>query len=226
MFPFGWCATGNKDELVAAVKDLYFLRIKSAIMTIKIEGISQVLEILSGLFSAVKKTANLSAERRKEMREALANTAELIEETLTILKQHLSAILTRLREDNMGEAEAMIANLSNFQEWENRYRQFRLCNELRDAAYSLERKGLYALPNSFALDDPQKIVQLMWDYIGGETNAAHSVGEMLVNLSQLAPITAVNPGYVIEQLEAARKEVQTCRQRFLDLELEIREAVA
>ncbi|OLY92009.1 hypothetical protein SAMN05444008_106214 [Cnuella takakiae] len=195
-------------------------------MTIKIDGISQVLDILTGLFSAVKKAANLSQERKSEMKDALANTAGLIDETLTILKQHLSTLITRMREGEYDVARHLLVELGNFQEWEARYRRFLLCDELREAAFNLERKGMYQLADNLILGDPRRIQQLMWDYIGGEANAAKSVSEMLMNLSQLEQQVNTNPGFVVEQLEAARKEVQACRQQFLDLEIQIREAVA
>lgn len=195
-------------------------------MTIKIEGISQVLDIITGLFGAIKKAGNLTTERRNEMKEALANTAELIDETLIILKQHLSSLITLMREGQLQEAEKMLVELKNFREWENRYRNFQLCDKLTGAALSLERKGLYQLTNNFSFNDAHRIQQLMWDYVGGETNAAKSVGEMLVNLSQLAPLVHTNPGFVMEHLESARKEVHACRQQFINLEMSIREAVA
>lgn len=195
-------------------------------MIIKIEGISQVLDILTGLFAAIKKAANLSKERKAEMKEALANTAGLIDETLTILKQHLSALITRMREGEYDAARHLLVELGNFQEWEARYRRFQLCDELRDAALRLERKHVYELTDNLILNDRQRIQQLMWDYIGGEANAAKTMGEMLANLSQLASVLDSNPGFVLEQLEEARQEVQACRQQFLDLEIQIRKTVA
>ncbi len=53
-------------------------------MTIKIEGFSEVLNILKELFSGVKSAIQIPEKNRKEMRDALADKAELIDETLTI----------------------------------------------------------------------------------------------------------------------------------------------
>ena len=82
------------------------------------------------------------------MKEALAATAELIDETLSILKQHLTIVLSELKFGDRQNARKMIYELANFQGWETKFRQFQLYDQLREAAYNLEIKGLYILMNN------------------------------------------------------------------------------
>lgn len=194
-------------------------------MPIKVEGFKEVFEILKNLSSAVKSTLSIPANMRKEMYDAIATTAELIDETLVVLKQHLTSVISELRFGDQQRAAQMISELGDFQGWESKYRQFQLCDALRLATNNLERKGLYKLLNNLSFDDSEVIKQRMFDYIGGEVNAAKSVGAMLIELSQLAGQVASDPQAVGKELEEARNEIGKWRQAFIDLEIEIRNAV-
>lgn len=66
-------------------------------MIINIQGFKEVLDILKGLLSGIKSVGQIPENNKKEMIEALAATAEIIDETLTILKQHLSGVLSELK---------------------------------------------------------------------------------------------------------------------------------
>ncbi len=119
----------------------------------------------------------------------------------------------------------MIYELGSFQGWEAKYRQFQLCDSLRLATNNLERKGLYNLINNISFHSPETIHQRMFDYIGGETNAARSVGTMLQNLTQLTDSVNLDFALVVKNLEEARNEVGKWRQAFIDLELEVRNSI-
>lgn len=190
-----------------------------------VEGFSEVLDIMKGLFSGLKSAVQIPENHRKEMRDALADTAELIDETLTILKQHLTGVISELKFGDRQNARRMISELGDFRGWEDKYRQFQLCDSLRNAAYNLESKGLYKYLNNISLSDPQLIQQRMWDYIGGETNAARSVGTMLQQLSRLADFEDADFNKVVDELTFARDETGKWRQSFIDLELEIRNSI-
>jgi hypothetical protein len=191
-------------------------------MTINIEGFTEVLDILKGLFSGLKSAMQIPEKNRKEMKDALADTAELIDETLTILKQHLTSVVSELKFGDKQKAKQMIYELGNFQGWETKYRQFQLFYKLRGAALNLERKGLYKLITNLSFNNPEIIEQRMWDYIGGETNAANSVGTMLQDLAGLEKNVDSDYDSVVKYLEEARNEVGKWRQVFIDLEKEIR----
>lgn len=190
-----------------------------------IEGFSEVFEILKGLFSGVKSAIQIPENQKKEMKDAIADTAELIDETLTILKQHLTSVISELRFGDKQHANQMIYELGSFQGWEAKYRQFQLCDSLRMAMFKLESKGLYKLLNNISFNNPEAIQQKMFDYIGGETNAARSVGTMLQDLSQLANSVDSDFEMVAKDLEDARNEVGKWRQAFIDLEIEIRNSI-
>ncbi|MBW8327218.1 MAG: hypothetical protein K0M50_20815 [Prolixibacteraceae bacterium] len=190
-----------------------------------IEGFSEVFGILKELTSGVKTAIQIPENQKKEMRDAIADTAELIDETLTILKQHLTSVISELRFGDRQRAKQMIYELGSFQGWEAKYRQFQLCDSLRLATDNLERKGLYKLLNNLSFDQPETIQQRMFDYIGGEVNAARSVGTMLLHLAQLADSVDSDFTAVVKELEEARNEVGKWRQAFIDLELEIRSSI-
>ncbi|MDT3738254.1 MAG: hypothetical protein RO257_02000 [Candidatus Kapabacteria bacterium] len=194
-------------------------------MTINIAGFKEVLDILQSLFSGLKKAVDIPAENRKELKEAIADTAELIDETLTILKVHLTNVAKELKFGDKFTAKRMIYELGSFPEWEQRYRQFQLCDSLRMATDNLERKGLYKFLNNISYSDIDKVHQRMWDYIGGETNAANSVGTMLQDLATLESKVDSEPDKVILSLEEARNEIGKWRQIFIDFEKEIRDSM-
>jgi len=194
-------------------------------MEIKIAGLSEVFDIIGALFKGVKAAAEIPETEKREMKEALADTAELIDETLTILKQHLTTVSGELKYGDDAKARRMIFEMGNFLLWEQKYRQFELCDTLRNAAMNLEKKGIFQLKTNISFGDPDTLKQLIWDYIGGEANAARSVGEMLVNLSRKADFDPSQKDEMIENLEAARTEIGNWRQKFVDIEKEIRSAI-
>ncbi|MBL7966472.1 MAG: hypothetical protein JNK09_05690 [Prolixibacteraceae bacterium] len=189
------------------------------------DGINEVLRILKELTHGVKSLVQIPENERKMMRDAIADTAELIDESLTIVKQHLTTVVSELYFGDRQKAKQMIYELGNFQGWEARYRQFQLCDSLRLAVDNLEKKGVFKIINNFSFDDPRTIHQRMFDYIGGETNAANSVGTMLQDLSKLAFVVDTEFDNVVQQIENARAEVGKFRQAFIDLEIEIRNSI-
>jgi len=190
-----------------------------------IEGFSEVLGLLKELASGVKAIANIPDNERKVMNDAIADTAELVDETLTILKQHLTTVVSELRFGDKQSAKRMIYELGDFRGWEDKYRRFQLCESLHEAVHNLDKKGVYKIVNNLAFNDPGVIHQRLFDYIGGETNAAQSVGTMLQDLSQLANSVDSDPEMVARSLEEARTEVGKWRQAFINLELEIRSSI-
>ena len=194
-------------------------------MAATVEGFSEVFGILKELVSGVKSAINIPENQRKEMRDAIADTAELIDETLTILKQHLTIVISELRFGDKQNAKRMISELNDFQGWESKFRQFQLCDKLWIATDKLKQKGLYKLINNISFSNPEAIDQRMFDYIGGEVNAAKSVGTMLLELSRLSHSVDSDSEMVAKELEAARNEIGKWRQAFIDLELEIRNAI-
>ncbi len=190
-----------------------------------IEGFSEVFGILKELASGVKSAIQIPETQRKEMTDSIADTAELIDETLTILKQHLTTIISELKFGNRQNAKIQISQLADFPGWEDKYRRFQLCDALRLAVNKLEKKGLYKYLNNISFNDTETIQQRMFDYIGGEINAARSVGTMLQGLTPLADSVDSDFEMVVKNLEEARNEVGTWRQAFIDLELEIRSSI-
>lgn len=195
-------------------------------MPVTTEGFKEVFGILKELAAGIKTAIQIPEDERKEMRVAIADTAELIDETLTILKQHMNSVISELKFGSRPNARKMIYELQNYPGWEDRFRRFQLCDALRLATDNLEKKGLYAkLLNNLAFANPGVMHQKMCDYIGGEYNAAITVTKMLQELGQLADFEDADFEKVVKELEDARNEVGKWRQAFIDFELEIRNSV-
>jgi len=190
-----------------------------------VKGFSEVLGMLKDLASGVKSVVNIPENERKVMRDAIADTAEVVDEALTILKQHLTTVISELRFGDRLKSKQMIYELNSFQGWEAKYRQFQLCESLHEAVRNLEYKGVYKIVNNISFSDPEIIRQRLFDYVGGEANAARSVSDMLQELSQLHSSVDSDFEMVAENLEEARSEVGKWRQAFIDLELEIRNSI-
>ena len=190
-----------------------------------VEGFIEVFGILKELASGVKTAVQIPEIQRKEMRDAIADTAELIDETLTILKQHLTKVISELKFGDRQNAKRMIYELGDFSGWEDKYRRFQLCESLHLASEKHRQKGLYKLLINISYQDAETIQQRMFDYIGGEINAARSVGTMLQSLTPLADSVDSEFEQVVQNIEEARNEVSKWRQAFIDLEIEIRNSI-
>lgn len=194
-------------------------------MPVMTEGFKEISGILKDLASGIKTAVEFTENERKEMREAIANTAELIDETLTILKQHLTTVLSELKFGDKQKARQLIYELADFNGWAAKYRQFMLCDALREATGMLEKKGLYKVLNRVTYSDPAAMHQKMSLFLGGEDNAARTIATMIQELSQLADTVDTDYQTVLSELETARTEVGNWRQSFIDLELEIRNSI-
>ena len=190
-----------------------------------IEGFSEVLGILKELASGVKTASQIPENQRKEMRDEIADTAELIDETLIILKQHLTSVISELKFGDRQNAKLSIYKLGDFPGWVEKYRKFQMCESLHLSVEKLDKKGLYQLLSNISYQDPQTIKQRMSDYIGGEINAAKSVSKMLESLTPLADSVDSDFEMVVKNLEDFRNEVGKWRQAFIDLENEIRTSI-
>ena len=194
-------------------------------MPLLTDGFKEVAGILKDLASGVKAAVQYSENERKIMRDAIAETVELIDATLTILKQHLTKVVSELKFGDRKEAKQQIYELGDFQGWEDKFRKFQLCESLHLAAEKMNEKGIYKLLNKVNFSDPEAMHYKMSDYIGGEINAARTIAKMLQDLSQLADSVDTDSDGVVKELETARNEVGKWRQSFIDLELEIRNSI-
>jgi hypothetical protein len=193
---------------------------------IKIGSISDIYEILNELIKGVKNVYKSKERIPKEMIEALTSTSEMIVETLTSVKLHLASVISELRFGDKKSSIKLVGELGDNVVWEERYRKFQLCDELRNSALKLENSGIYKkILLKLALKKQGTIQQLMWDYIAGEANAASTVSEMLSALSSLSNDVENNSEQVIQQLELAKSEVNLWRQKFIELEIEIKNSI-
>ena len=194
-------------------------------MALDISAFTEVLSILKGIAEEVKKLTNLKKDEQKALQESLAATAELVDESLGLVKQEMSKIVIELRMDSADNAQRMLAALAHVPEWESKYRQFQLCDALRGSIQRLENRVFPSFFNRMLFKSPTEIISKLHEYIGGEYRAALSVAQMLDELSTLSSKLPDEKDAVLAELEKARDEVGQLRQSFIDLERQIRSSV-
>ncbi|HTO17480.1 MAG TPA: hypothetical protein VLZ83_17070 [Edaphocola sp.] len=194
-------------------------------MDINIKGLSDILKLIADLFEGVKKLGKVTVSHRQKLIKSLGDTAELIDQTLTILKGHLARIVSELQSGNLPEAKELILELNNHQDWESRYRQFQMCEPLMQAGRELETLLNRELVNKVAIKDSQKLEQLIYDYIRNEGAAGKLIGETLTDLSKLASQVDTDPQAVSSEIEKAKSDIQKWRDKFIKLEKQLRKAI-
>ena len=75
----------------------------------------------------LRNSAKFQSYTVKKLIKSLGDTAELIDQTLTILKGHLARIISEIEAGNIPEAKRLISELQNQHDWESKYRQFQMC---------------------------------------------------------------------------------------------------
>lgn len=194
-------------------------------MKIKIKGLSDVLKLISDLFEGVKELGQVTVSHRHKLIKSLGDTAELIDQTLTILKGHLTKIISEIEAGNLPEAKKMISALGNHCDWESRYRQFQMCDPLMQAGRELETLLNRELVNKVSFKDSKKLQQLIYDYIRNEGAVGKLIGETLTDLSKLSSRVDNDPQVVSSKIEKAKNDIQRWRDKFIRLEKQLRKVI-
>lgn len=194
-------------------------------MNINIKGLSDILKLISDLLEGIKKLGQVTVAHRQKLIKSLGDTAELIDQALTILKGHLAKIISEIQLGNLQEAKRLITELDNHHDWESRYRQFQMCDPLMQAGRELETLLNKELVNKVAIKDSQKLQQLIYDYIRNEGAAGRLIGETLTDLSKLANQLENAPDFVKDEIEKAKTDIQKWRDKFIRLEKQLRKAI-
>lgn len=194
-------------------------------MNINIAGLSEILKLIADLFEGVKKLSQITVSHRQKLIKSLSDTAELIDQTLTILKGHLAKIISEIEMGNISEAKKLISGLHNQQEWESKYRQFQMCDPLMQAGRELETLLNTELVNKISLNDPLALQKLIGDYLRNEGAAGRLIGETLTDLSKLASQIDSNPQFVSSEIDKAKNDVQKWRDKFIKLEKQLRKTI-
>lgn len=194
-------------------------------MEINIKGLSDILKMIADLFEAVKKLGQVTVLHRQKLIKSLGDTAELIDQTLTILRGHLAKILSEIEAGNITEAKRLISELKNHHDWESRYRQFQMCDPLMQVGRELETLLNKELVNKVSLKNPQALQQLINNYIRNEGAAGRLIGETLTDLSKLSLQVDTDPQTVGAEIEKAKNNIQKWRDKFIKLEKQIRKTI-
>jgi hypothetical protein len=194
-------------------------------MEINIKGLSDILKMISDLFNGVKQLGQVTVLHRQKLIKSLGDTAELIDQTLTILKGHLAKIISEIEARNLLEAKKLINELKNQHDWESKYRQFQMCDPLMQVGRELETLLNQELINKVALKNPQELQKLIDDYIRNEGAAGRLIGETLTDLSKLSLQVEIDPQLVSVEIETAKDNIQKWRDKFIKLEKQLRKAI-
>lgn len=194
-------------------------------MEIYIKGLSDILKLIADLFEGVKNLGQVTVSHRQTLIKSLGDTAELIDQILTILKGHLANIVSEIQSGNLSEAKRLITELDNHHDWESRYRQFQMCDPLMQAGRELETLLNKELINKLAIKDSQKLQNLIYDYIRNEGAAGRLIGETLTDLSKLASQVDTDPQLVRTKIEKAKFDIQKWRDKFIKIEKQLRNVI-
>ncbi len=191
---------------------------------ISISELDELLNVLKELIKGVKEAAKLSKKQREEMRESIGDTCELINSILTTVKQRISDVYKELR---MGDIEAKdhILELANSSEWEDKYREFKLCLPLRTAASEIRDSILGRFIEKFSFKNPDGLKSTIEQFLRAEEAAGQFVAAILKDLSQLGHKVDSRKKYVMAKLIEARDSIQKYRDKFIFLEKKMRAAI-
>jgi uncharacterized protein YlxP (DUF503 family) len=188
---------------------------------ISFSELDKILGLLTQLAEGVDKAAKLAVDKRAKMRQAIIKTCEMLDTVLTTVKQRISIIISEV-DGKDPNVRKHIENLSSYEEWEKHYREFQMCEPLRQAAEELNRGVFQKLIGKFVFKDTSGIQNDIIEFMGNEHEAGLFVEKLLLNLSRLKNKVEADPNLVIKRLEKARGDIQVYRDLFIDLEKRVR----
>ena len=186
--------------------------------------LDKLLSLFERLADGVSKAASLPENERRQMRQSISETAEMIDSILTMVKQRISVLIVEIRRGDLNIRQHLI-ELDNPYEWEKHYREFHLCEPLRNAASELRENFVSRLKQFFVVKDRRALKKGIDEFIQSERMAGEFVSKILKQLTKLADKVDKKPEYVQNELEKARDSIQQYRDAFIDIERRMRSSM-
>ena len=123
---------------------------------INVGELNKILELVEKIVDELKKIAKIPKEEREEIRKAVMETCESIDGILLSVKLALDDIQEALKHD-YADTKDKISQLSNAGEWENKYREFKLCWPLRRATGEIRDTVFGRLKKKFSFKNPDEL---------------------------------------------------------------------
>ena len=183
--------------------------------------LDKLLSLFERLVEGVGKAASLPENERREMRQSISETAEMIDSILTMVKQRISILIIEIRRGDKSVKQHLI-ELDNPCEWENHYREFQMCEPLRNAASELRDNFISRIKQFFVVKDRRTLKKGIEEFIRNERMAGEFVSKLLKKLTKLADKVDKKSEYVQNELEKARDSIQQYRDAFIDIEKRMR----
>jgi cell division septum initiation protein DivIVA len=191
---------------------------------ISVSELNTFLDLCNKAIEGLSGASKIPKEQRKQVREAIGNTCELIDSILTTVKQRLSDTRKAVL-GNSRYAADMISGLNNIGEWENSYRQFQICVPLREAASELREGVLGKLVQYFSFKNTDELKNTIEKFLATEATAGEFVRRILENLADLETKIDSDRAMVADELQHAKQKVQSYRDQFIDLEKKVRSTI-
>ena len=191
---------------------------------ISVSELDKLVDLGTKVLSGLTKASNFPKDQRQKVRDAVADTCELINSILTTVKQRVSDVRKAVLADDT-RASNMIADLGSVSEWEDRYRQFQICEPLRNAAGDLRDGVLGRFVQYFSFRDKDDLRATVDRFLATEAAAGDFVGHLLDKLAGLGTELASNKQTVVDELGRARERIQAYRDQFVDLEKQLRSVI-
>lgn len=181
-------------------------------MSIKL--FSDLIDSLEKVVKGLKALTELAPKQRQEYRETLEETFRLVDTVLAMVIIRLGDILQVNAES---EFRQEINKLTNWQEWYEAERSFRLCKSLRAAIRETEtlRKQL---PGSASVKDWNLLLDEMYKILATEGELADYIRKGFHVIGQSASQGA-HPDTLRREINGFRKALVKDRQRLIQQEI-------
>jgi hypothetical protein len=177
---------------------------------------ADLINVLGKVLDGVKSIANMPRAQREKYREAMDETYQLIDATLSMVIIRLGDAL------QMDDARSVeeIAKLDNYSEWMQAEREFRLCKSLRVAVR--ETESLHAqFAGQVSANDWGALVGLMQSVLATEGEVACFIGERFRQLAETARSGSESPASIRQTAAAFREALKSERHRLIQQEVEL-----
>ena len=187
--------------------------------------IKDLYDILKDIITGVRQASDVPSEKRQALKDALKETAELINSALTLTKEKIHSVLRaiKFKTDPQEEKEVreLIFSLESFHEWHNRFREFQLCDPLREAYKKLDKTEAFSFFNRATQQNNSQIAMVVGNFLASESQFAGVISHSLSELSKLEAKIPDERAEVVAALEKSYAQIKGIINDFIALEREI-----
>lgn len=188
-------------------------------MDIKI--FSDLIDALSKVTYAVKAAAALPKAEREQYRQAVGQSYQLLDTTLSMIAIRLGDILLPASQPTFIDE---VAKLDNYAEWMRIEREFRICQSLRAALSEIKHFG-GNLKARVSVNDIDALIEMMECTIATEGEIAGFISKRFHDLASEARTPGVDIAKLRGEVTSFREALLSERRRLIRAEDDLYETV-